>query len=64
VPHFRGLRHHLEEAFIEVRNIEIIPAITEGIFRNDVVRRGIEKNLKIQRNMVRGMLFESTKDFP
>lgn len=64
MPHFSRVRHDLKEAFIEIRDIEIIPAITEGIFRNDVVRRGIEKDLEIQRNVVHRMLLKSTKDFP
>jgi hypothetical protein len=47
VPHFRRIRQHLEEAFIEIRDINIIPTVTEGILGNDVASGDIEKKLKI-----------------
>jgi hypothetical protein len=64
VPHFRGIRHHLKESFIKIRDIEVIPTVTKGIFSDDVVRRGIEKGLQIQRSVVRRIQLESTENFP
>lgn len=53
MPHFRGIRHDLEESLIKIWNVEVIPTVTEGI----------EKKLEIQRGVVHRMLLESTKDF-
>jgi hypothetical protein len=47
VPHFSRIGHHLEEAFIEIRDIKIIPTVTKGILGNDVASGGIEKKPKI-----------------
>jgi len=60
VPHFRGIRHDLEESLIKIWSVKVIPTVTEGIFGNDVVGRGIEKKLEIQRGVVHRMLLEST----
>lgn len=43
MPHFRGSRHDFKKPFIEIRYIEVVPAIPEGIFCHDVVGGGIEK---------------------
>jgi len=63
VPHFSRTRHDLEEAFIEIWDFEIIPAVAEGVLGNDVVGRSIEKNLKIQRSVVYRMLLKSRENF-
>jgi hypothetical protein len=59
VPNSGSLKHDVEEWFVEIRDIEVIPAGPKGVFGDDVVGGSTEEEFEINGSLRLGSSIES-----